>query len=450
MITIAIEDEHRTDAADGGGEPSEVWRTDYAGVELLQSRRREDGTWLLQGRACKAGILTYRRGGQTIRELIAPEDLADPESLATLERAVLTLEHPMPLGTMVTPSNVGALQVGDVGGDSAAPAVTWDEAGGYVVVSVCARREDAIGEIQRGKTQLSAGYRMTLDKTPGVHPLFGAYDVRQTKRRYNHVAIVDTGRAGQDVALRVDSAGNLTSELSMDPTLLKLALLLGLRTDSVDAMMAEAPGKIEAMKAAMPAEGSTRLAAAEAKVSELMALLATATAELEAAKGASATDAVTTEIGAACDAPPPVDPAAMTPAEQRTDSIRRTVRGRGAERARLESTAADLRVDAADVAKLGDAALRKKLVLVAFPTAPTDKDPSYYAARFDSLLEGRTDSAADTSGNPYADLNRAAAANLATRQTRTDAADKAAPKKRPSISAQSLTQLRGTSTEADA
>ena len=229
----------------------------------------------------------------------------------------------------------------------------------------------------------------------------------------------------------------------MHPQLLALLTLLGLRTDNVDLAMAEAPAKIDAMKAAMPAEGATRLSAAEAKVAELTAALTAASAELEAAKAAGSTDAVVEEIGAACDATPPVDVAAAPAEAQRMDSIRRAVLARSGERVKLERVAADLRVDSAEVAKLGDVDLRKKLVLVAYPQARTDAADAYYVARLDTLLEGaRTDAADGSPANPYAELNRRAAEGLAaTDKERTDAADKK-PTKPLSMAAQSLAQSR--------
>jgi len=447
VITIALDMDLRTDAADGGGGVyrfTSPERTDGAGMELLQSRRREDGSWLLQGRAAKAGILTYQRGGRTVRELVEPEVLSDPDCLASLERCVVTLEHPTPIPTMITPANVGIFGVGDVGGDSAAPAVTWDAEGGYQVVSVCVRREDAIDAIQNGKHELSIGYRVTqLDTTPGVHPVYGPYDVRQLKRRNNHVAITDTARAGHGAALRVDSAGHLTSESPMHPQLLALLALLGLRTDNADAALAEAPAKIAEMKAAMPAEGASKLADLEKKVVDLTAALASATTDLAAAKAASEPDAVVAEIETAMDASTPADVAAAPPAEQRMDAIRTVVRRRADERSKLERIAADLRVDAAEVAKLGDVALRKKLVLTAFPQAKADGSNDYYTARLDSLIEGARVDAADAAAHPYAEMNRRAAESMAAAGAeRTDAADPKAAKKAPSLSAMSLAHDR--------
>jgi len=450
--TLAIldaPDQIRCDAANGG--PREVFRADTVRADLLQSRMRADGSWLLQGRAAKAGVLTYTdAAGKPVRELVPDEELSDPESLGTLGRATVTLEHPRPLGTMIDPANVGTFGVGDLDGE-----VSYDAEGGYVIVSLCVRRADAIDAIRSGKVELSAGYKMTIDPTPGVHPIFGSYDAVQRRRRYNHVAITDTGRAGHDVRLRVDGAGNQIQENPMNPTLLALAALLGLtRTDNEGAILADATGAIGKMKGdaeAMPA-AATENEKLKAEVARLTSELAQAVANLRAAETAGGADAIAEQIGAACDAPamtpveleamPEAPPAAMVikTDARRHDSIRKVVRTRGADRARMERVATSLRVDAAEVAKLGDAALRKKLVTTAHPSARTDADTAYYAARFDAMCE--TERVDATDSDPFAAMSRAAQARLdavAAGGTRADAAET----KRPATMAEaSLASIR--------
>ena len=64
--------------------------------------------------------------------------------------------------------------------------------------------------MEEGKIEVSPGYNLNLDFTPGIHPDYGPYDAVQYNIRYNHVAIVDKGRAGQEVALHLDSAMEVT------------------------------------------------------------------------------------------------------------------------------------------------------------------------------------------------------------------------------------------------
>jgi hypothetical protein len=57
----------------------------------------------------------------------------------------------------------------------------------------------------RKKRDVSVGYNVEIDPTPGVAPSGERYDVRQTKIIPNHVAITTAGRAGT-AQIRLDSA----------------------------------------------------------------------------------------------------------------------------------------------------------------------------------------------------------------------------------------------------
>jgi hypothetical protein len=66
-----------------------------------------------------------------------------------------------------------------------------------------------IGLIEsRERREVSCGYRCRLDLTPGTTPDGERYDAVQRDVVYNHVALVPRGRAGRDVALRLDAADN--------------------------------------------------------------------------------------------------------------------------------------------------------------------------------------------------------------------------------------------------
>ena len=150
----------------------------------------------------RAGVFEYTRvDGRTVRELRAEEDVFDPESLATISGATVTRDHPG--DGMVTPSNVKKWGVG-----FAAETVsrTDSTASGFITVT----EKSVIQDVGSGKLcEISMGYKCRLDKTPGVHPVHGRYDQRQHRIRYNHVALGEAGwnRAGEDVGIRYDSAG---------------------------------------------------------------------------------------------------------------------------------------------------------------------------------------------------------------------------------------------------
>jgi hypothetical protein len=56
-------------------------------------------------------------------------------------------------------------------------------------------------KLDNGKVELSCGYRCSYDFTPGTAPDGKKYDVIQRQMRGNHLALVDEGRMGPDVAV---------------------------------------------------------------------------------------------------------------------------------------------------------------------------------------------------------------------------------------------------------
>lgn len=204
-----------------------VRRVDRGAPLLGKPYRRADGTLLCEAIVSAPGVLRYRdAAGKEWLELVTEETLADPDYLAALGRAVVTLEHPE---EDVTPDNVGAYQAGDTDG-----AVEVLE-GGFVKARLAVRRRDALTAIDSGVEEISPGYDVELDETPGTHPIYGRYDAIQKKRRLNHLAIVPKGRSGPDVRLRADSAYQVlpTPETGKMEELLKqlLAAMSGMRED---------------------------------------------------------------------------------------------------------------------------------------------------------------------------------------------------------------------------
>lgn len=148
----------------------------------------------------REGILRYRNAdGSERRELVTLDAVKD--TARTIARAAVTLEHPAE--GFVSATNVDKLGVGDVDGEVA---VEEDAQGGFARVKLAVRRKDAIDAVGAGTQELSPGYDVTLDETPGEHPTFGRYDARQVGRDVNHLAIVPKGRGGPTVRLRADSA----------------------------------------------------------------------------------------------------------------------------------------------------------------------------------------------------------------------------------------------------
>lgn len=354
-----------------------TFRTDHADSPILRFDRvamdlglrapamRPDGSLLCEGIVAREGILEYRDAqGGVRRELVTREAL---DSMAeTLGRAPVTLEHPP---EMVDPQNMARYVVGDVDGDVA---TVRQASGGYVRVQMAVRRADALEAVRAGKVELSPGYAVVLDETPGEHPTFGRYDAKQIGRTCNHLAIVDRARGGATVRLRADSAdremaGPLADssirfdslEPHMKPLLVQLAALFGVtRTDSEDAVLGDLLATARTTKAkadrADAAEAQrdsekARADAAEADKATLQGRLDAVTAERDAEK--TRADGLAAEKATAATA------TEKTRLDGIAQALKVKVDGLDLPATRRAIAAAHLRVDAATLADKPDAYL---------------------------------------------------------------------------------------------
>lgn len=185
-----------------------VLRTDRAA--LRKPVITSQGFYRADAHAARIGILEYRNDDGTVRrELRSAEEVSDPDSLASYDQAPVTIQHPRnPDGTpgLVTAENVHKLEVGSVAGVG-----RMDD--DHVATTVVLKHDKAIRRAKAGLQELSPGYQIDLDETPGEDPRYGypgnpqgRFDARQRKIRVNHVALVDHARAGSTTRLRIDSA----------------------------------------------------------------------------------------------------------------------------------------------------------------------------------------------------------------------------------------------------
>lgn len=167
------------------------------GSELRSPRRNDQGFLLVDGHATRVGVLEYADNSMPDgirRELRLPEDLFDAASLASYEGVIVTDDHP---AVMVDMHCAGEYQRGTVLGPGRRD-------GDHVAISLVINDAGLINNVEAGKVELSPGYRIKYDPTPGVHPIYGRHDGRQTDVRINHQAVVRTGRSGPTARLRMD------------------------------------------------------------------------------------------------------------------------------------------------------------------------------------------------------------------------------------------------------
>ena len=144
------------------------------------------------------GIFEYGNpDGSIRRELRLPEDVFDSESLKSYRGKPIILTHDAGL---VTKNNVAENQIGTILSDGM-------KDGDDVKADIIIHDTDAMKD--SGLKELSLGYNLDLDETPGVwngqH-----YDAIQRNIRINHLALVREARAGEQARLNIDSRGSET------------------------------------------------------------------------------------------------------------------------------------------------------------------------------------------------------------------------------------------------
>lgn len=150
--------------------------------------------------ATRSGIFTYMlMDGSFRRELRPPEEVFSKDSMASLAEVVITNDHPpVPLDSR----NTKQYAAGFTGKD-----VRRQEK--FLQVDTTITEYTTIYDVlERGKQELSCGYSCEIEHTSGEFE-GERYDAIQRNIRYNHLSVVDRGRAGPEVKIKTDSAGNM-------------------------------------------------------------------------------------------------------------------------------------------------------------------------------------------------------------------------------------------------
>lgn len=143
----------------------------------------------------RTGIFKYVDNQGNIRlELRHPDDILEAESLESLKQIPITVEHPT---VLVDATNAKNLSVGLTG-------ETVKVDGENIKTTVTITAIDGINAVDNGKEELSLGYTLDLEEEQGIYN-GQPYTHRQKNIRYNHLAIVERGRAGANARLNFDS-----------------------------------------------------------------------------------------------------------------------------------------------------------------------------------------------------------------------------------------------------
>lgn len=172
-----------------------AYRTDTFKIDGKCTRTKE-GFLRTDAIITRSGVFRYRSADGSERlELRADSEVFKEVSVNSIRMIPLTNNHP-DVG-VVTSDNIRDLQVGYTG-DS----VKVEKP--YIKVPVTITDRDTMKEIDNGKCEISGGYFCDVAENAGTHPEYGVYTHVQSNMVYNHAAIVDRGRAGPNVKLKMD------------------------------------------------------------------------------------------------------------------------------------------------------------------------------------------------------------------------------------------------------
>lgn len=309
----------------------------------IRSHQTSQGYLRADAWLTRSGVFLYQNpDGSTRREYRPESEVFDSASLDTLQLVSLTDDHPP---VLLDSANTKTYTVGKVGQDI-------ERDGRWVRGTVQVDDASVQDKIRSGKAELSAGYTVDFEPTPGVTPDGLEYDGIQRNIRYNHLSVVDRGRASdglEKAALKLDAA---IQTKAVEPETRQ-------RTDGVKTVKV----KINGEKFDVDPDVAEALAAEREIVQEKMDKEAARADAAEEAK-----DQVQSKLDEATDA----------------DKFRAAVQNR----VDLERKALDVLGDKEDLATKTDAEIMGAVVAKLCPNAKLDgRSDAYLRGRFDSALE---------------------------------------------------------------
>ena len=239
-------------------------------TNIDKSNITTEGFLICDAYVTRSGIFEYRTPqGEPFYEYRPEDEVFNPASMDSLKLKPITNKHPPEL---VNLDNVKKYMVGTTGENISRQK-------DFVHTKITIMDKDTIEEINARKlrglnTELSCGYTCDLDYTPGMHK-DARYDAIQRKIRYNHLSLVDEGRAGPNVKLNFD---NNKQENKMK---FKIKEIKALNLDSFDCEITEDVAPHFTKLSEKLDEASNKLVESQKKVDELQAISDQAKIEIE-------------------------------------------------------------------------------------------------------------------------------------------------------------------------
>jgi hypothetical protein len=166
-------------------------------VDLGTVTRKEDGSITSEAVITTAGVYKYRLPDGTVqKEFRSPEEVFKADTMASAQMMPITNNHPPTV--FVDPTTAKQLSVGFTGQDVR-------RSDDSCVAPIKIHTKEGIQAVDGGRRQFSCGYSARVIKQDGQWK-GEPYTHAQVDIKYNHLALVDQGRAGPIASLRLDAA----------------------------------------------------------------------------------------------------------------------------------------------------------------------------------------------------------------------------------------------------
>lgn len=208
----------------------EVARYDK-GIVRGEAQVTEEGFIKARAIVTRTGVFLYKNADGTVRkELRHPDDVLQLDSLESMKMIPVVNGHPTE--RLVTAENAKRLAIGYTG-------ETVEKEDPFIVSNLVITDSQAVKDVlDKRKNELSLGYTVDLEPEVGLYN-GEPYDFRQRNIKYNHLALVDTARAGPEARIALD--GEDAEEIQQEEA--KMAKTRKLKIDGEEYMVDNEVGK---------------------------------------------------------------------------------------------------------------------------------------------------------------------------------------------------------------
>jgi hypothetical protein len=166
-------------------------------------RKLPDGSLMAWLRVARTGELSY--GDR--KQYVPPDTLFDNNSMRTLVGVPVTLEHPP--GMILSLSDRQKYSVGTIMQEVVQETHDGNPTG-YLTASALIWDENTISALEQGLfREVSSGYFAATE------PMQDCSDLKQVQRTYNHIALTQSGRAGAEVKILMDTKDSVAELVAL-------------------------------------------------------------------------------------------------------------------------------------------------------------------------------------------------------------------------------------------